>query len=276
MNASKKKVLLGAFSATLLVAAPAYAATTIGTTAFEQPGVSACQNRLSIGLESAHKSTATGVVTAFTVNPSVNRGSVALKVTNYNPSTKVVKILGSSPLGKIHAEGLQTFKTRVRIKVGNNIGVWGTGTFACESQTADAIGLSAYLTTPNPNPGFTAVVSGEVSHQRTLVSAKVEPDADNDGFGDETQDGCKGETGHSNGCIVSTCHVPQLKGKLRIRARSALKVGNCRLGRVKFKRLDHLAKKKRNRVRSQLIAAGKFVHGGKKVGITINVKKKST
>jgi hypothetical protein len=36
-----------------------------------------------------------------------------------------------------------------------------------------------------------------------LVNADVEPDADRDGFGDETQDQCIGTTGPQNGCAAS-------------------------------------------------------------------------
>jgi hypothetical protein len=34
-----------------------------------------------------------------------------------------------------------------------------------------------------------------------FIKADVEPDADGDGFGDETQDQCPGESGPSNGCV---------------------------------------------------------------------------
>jgi hypothetical protein len=271
-----KKSLFGALALALLVVAPASAATTVGNTTFEQPGVTPCQNRLSIGLENVHKSTVAGVVTAFSVNPNVKQGSVAFKTTEYNTTTHVVKITGTSSLQQIKAVGLQTFLTRVRIKVGDYIGVWGTGSFACQSQTFLAFtGPSAYLDTSNPGVGFTSPVTSEVSNQRTLVSAKVEPDADNDGFGDETQDACKGQGGPNNGCVKKVCLVPQLKGLTKSKASSALAKGGCQLGKTKKKKLRKFTKKqKRNRVRSQSVKAGKVLDANATVDITINVKKK--
>ena len=47
-----------------------------------------------------------------------------------------------------------------------------------------------------------------------LLQARIEPDTDNDGFGDETQDGCPGRAGSLNGCPASSSkHCKKHKAK---------------------------------------------------------------
>src|SRR6476659_6354217 len=101
-----KTILVGALCASVFFVPQAGAATTIGNTTYYQPGDSTCENRLSIGLEDVHKSTVAGVVTSFAVNPSTNEGSVAFKTTEYNTTTFVVKVTGTSALQPINASGL--------------------------------------------------------------------------------------------------------------------------------------------------------------------------
>src|SRR5205085_2071744 len=53
-----------------------------------------------------------------------------------------------------------------------------------------ADGTSSSPGTSNPN-------------RELLVNANIEPDADRDGFGDETQDRCPGISGSANGCPIA-------------------------------------------------------------------------
>jgi hypothetical protein len=45
-------------------------------------------------------------------------------------------------------------------------------------------------------------------NQRVNVSATLEPDADADGFGDETQDQCVGSAGPQSGCAAAVASTP--------------------------------------------------------------------
>jgi hypothetical protein len=52
----------------------------------------------------------------------------------------------------------------------------------------------------DPAVGTTQTFGGTFANRRANISAVVEPDADGDGFGDETQDRCPGLAGTVNGC----------------------------------------------------------------------------
>ena len=49
------------------------------------------------------------------------------------------------------------------------------------------------------SPATSTDTSGEI-----LLQARIEPDADHDGFGDETQDACPGRMGSLSGCPAPT------------------------------------------------------------------------
>jgi hypothetical protein len=56
-----------------------------------------------------------------------------------------------------------------------------------------------YFTSGDPAPGTTATYE-QVDEIGLDIAAVLEPDADNDGFGDETQDQCLGQVGDQDGC----------------------------------------------------------------------------
>ncbi len=60
---------------------------------------------------------------------------------------------------------------------------------------------------------FNNVQSGGVMN----ASAVVEPDADGDGFGDETQDGCLGNAAVQGACPVASGSTPTAKKKCKKR-----------------------------------------------------------
>ena len=64
-----------------------------------------------------------------------------------------------------------------------------------------AIGRGA---APDIAPGESMMTTSTLPNQRVNVSATLEPDADLDGFGDETQDKCLGQSGPNDGCPI-TC-----------------------------------------------------------------------
>jgi beta-lactam-binding protein with PASTA domain len=96
--------------------------------------------------------------------------------------------------------------------------------------------------------------------RRLVVAANIEPDANHDGYGDETQQ----------------CRVPSVKKLTKAKAKKALEAAGCKLGKVKKKKLRHFTKKsKKNRVRKQSLAVGQVKPIGTVVDITINAKKKT-
>jgi hypothetical protein len=97
------------------------------------------------------------------------------------------------------SSGLHNFGARIPVNAGDFIGIRSTtgecafetnnpaDTYDRRSGTATAVGaLGNYLF--------------DVTGWIIDISATLEPDADNDGFGDESQDQCLGQAGTSNGC----------------------------------------------------------------------------
>jgi hypothetical protein len=92
------------------------------------------------------------------------------------------------PAGASDPIDVHEFPTRLPITTGDRVGLGTTaGTFA-----ALAMPGASYLVRVNPlADGETATfAAGPFNPQAVLINADVEADADNDGFGDETQDQC--------------------------------------------------------------------------------------
>jgi hypothetical protein len=64
----------------------------------------------------------------------------------------------------------------------------------------------------DPPPGTAVTYDSPNTSERADISAMLEPDADHDGFGDESQDKCVGTPGTANGC-PSTVTIDKLKQK---------------------------------------------------------------
>ncbi len=86
-------------------------------------------------------------------------------------------------------KGVNSFDARIPVKAGDRFGNFGgmtTPTLFCSGKSGDTMGIfiGKLLTTDAP------VFFNEGALERAPVSATIEPDADGDGFGDETQDKC--------------------------------------------------------------------------------------
>jgi len=110
------------------------------------------------------------------------------------------------------SSGLHNFPTRIPVNAGDFIGIRSTSgecgvstlnmadTFDFHAGTATAVGALGNFTPNLPINGW--IVD---------ISATLEPDVDNDGFGDESQDQCLGQSGASNGCPAPTPAGPASK-----------------------------------------------------------------
>src|SRR5262245_9513862 len=97
------------------------------------------------------------------------------------------------------SSGLHNFATRIPVNAGDIIGIRSTtGECALETNNpADTYDRHSGIATAVGAPGnYLFDLSGWIVD----ISATLEPDADNDGFGDESQDQCLGQAGTSNGC----------------------------------------------------------------------------
>ena len=131
-----------------------------------------------------------GVITKMKVNlvPGAPTFPVSLKVLRQiGPNT--VQIIGEAN-GNV-AGGASSIDARLPVQTGDRLGFFspsGFGAVVCEEESGSSI-LAAYE--GGGSPGGTATFeSGPAPKTRVPVFASIEPDADNDGFGDETQDAC--------------------------------------------------------------------------------------
>jgi hypothetical protein len=130
-----------------------------------------------------------GVVTEWKVILERTAGTFPeqLKVVRPTGQPNAYEVVGESNVKTVKA-GLNEFPTKVPVEKGDLIGVYGTNaTLLCGTgNTAqDMVGL--FLGDVPVGQTFDAMAANTV---QAAIVATVEPDADEDGFGDETRDGC--------------------------------------------------------------------------------------
>jgi hypothetical protein len=136
-----------------------------------------------------------GVVTRWTLNlvPEIPPGvlSQGLKIIRPTGTPGQVQVVGESGLTVVNG-GLNSFSTRIPVQAGDLLGTFGAAggegiTVYCETGNP---GDRVAITPGNPGVGASAAVIDEEGGLQVPIVVSVEPDADNDGFGDETQDQC--------------------------------------------------------------------------------------
>jgi hypothetical protein len=114
--------------------------------------------------------------------------------------------------------GLNTFETRIPVHAGDRLGASGgseIGALFCRTENpADRLGAIAGL----PALGSTATVIEETEEEQITASATVEPDADGDGYGDETQDKCPQSAAIQTPCPVVTLSTSSSASKGFVKA----------------------------------------------------------
>ncbi|MGC1166027.1 MAG: hypothetical protein WA862_07960 [Solirubrobacterales bacterium] len=127
-----------------------------------------------------------GIITKWKINSGPSPISAqTLKVLRPN-GVKTVQTVGEAT--QTPSAGQNTFDTRIPVQTGDRLALFTpTGFLVCETAEENLLGgfLGGGGGVGSTNPFV------EVSTKaRIPVSAVIEPDADNDGFGDETQDKC--------------------------------------------------------------------------------------
>jgi len=129
-----------------------------------------------------------GVITKWKVNliPAPVTVPTTLKVVRVGAGTLLV--VGESS-GTV-VSGANVFNARIPVQAGDRLGIYGPGeigTLYCTTGGEEAqFGLFVGAT---PAGGSSPFETG-TSNLRVPMAAILEPDADNDGYGDESQDGC--------------------------------------------------------------------------------------
>jgi hypothetical protein len=201
MKTIRRIGLLAGLAGVALSAPPAAnAATEIGST-FD-PGTSFCGNML---LQSAsppadsYAAPSAGVLTSWSYQASEGPVQIKLKVGRAAGANSFL-IVGESAVQTAAANSTNTFPTRISVQAGDVIGITPvTNGLPCVRMMA-GYSYSAYVMGDDVPPGTTATFNPPVANVQLDVSARLEPDGDRDGFGDETQDRCLGVPGPVDGC----------------------------------------------------------------------------
>jgi hypothetical protein len=137
-----------------------------------------------------------GVITrwSFSVGIPVEPGtalSETLKIFRPTGLPQQFQVIGESSPQAITG-GTQTFPTRISVKAGDLIGALATvgGATGAVFCNTGAPGDRVGLITGSAPLGSTSTLAGEGGGLQNPIVVSVEADADNDGFGDETQDQC--------------------------------------------------------------------------------------
>jgi hypothetical protein len=145
-----------------------------------------------------------GVVTSWKLSLSISEVVVpriipqTLKVLRLDTGAKTAQVIGEA--SGLIGSGSNVIPARIPIQAGDRLGLFGSGPVTFEGSTSEVGTLfcgeqgdaTIGAIVGGPPPGATAPYSElpETSEVRIPGTAVIEPDADADGFGDETQDLC--------------------------------------------------------------------------------------
>jgi hypothetical protein len=177
----------------------------------------------STGVPPRYEIPGDGVITSWSTytGGTVNQGPVRLKVVRPVSATTFKVMAASAYITPIYLADGNNGPFNVRIPVVANdlvaLGVGprtGTQTMpSCQFNNGLAAGAMAKIGMDDPPDEASVLTWGAAGHPtyRVSVSASLEPDLDDDGFGDETQDQCPATAGAQNGCPpVSTPVIPKV------------------------------------------------------------------
>jgi hypothetical protein len=197
--------LVSAIAVVLLSATSAGAATNLGSTfvpgGFCSIGTTYIQ---TVSSGPPYSAPSTGVITSWSFQPGAAvPTTIELKVGRTEPGADLtnnanITIVGQSTPETPTGAGLNTFPTRIPVQAGDDIGIYingpGPAVNTCNSDST----YTDHYWSGDIAPGTTDIFTEENFHHD--VSAILEPDADHDQFGDETQDQCP-----TNASTQGTC-----------------------------------------------------------------------
>ena len=222
-----KLVLTGVVTAlaiSLLAVTGASASTRFGddcTAVSGSTSVSATQLNAAPGSLSQTAPTG-GVITSWGFNASIGELDVQpftmkLKVLRPTSNPDNFNVVGESSRERIH-NGSNSFATRIPVQAGDRLGTGGGDPLAvflyCEpTGPSDTLGVAEGDAPVGSSQTFTPVIN-----VRLALAASIEPDADNDGFGDETQDACPQSAAFQTPCppVALSTNTQVKKGSVTI------------------------------------------------------------
>jgi hypothetical protein len=215
----RKRFVAGAVTATMVAAlfgaSGASAATEFGSNCNAGTGgggITAISLGHGPGSPLAVTAPVSGVITGWKLTTSIEIPPEAAYVFRqqlqlFRPTTGASQFLkvAESPVSQI-STGFNSFQVRIPVQAGDWLGLNGTFfTFLCS--TPDITDVTGIATTPGPLPVGAAATFPPATKLQVPVAAVIEPDADKDGYGDETQDGCPQSAAYQTACPVITINA---------------------------------------------------------------------
>jgi hypothetical protein len=212
--------------ALLVLAAPAHASTAIGMVATSDadncsPSTEFMQEAVGTGgpTPSYDVPAGGGVITSWSTMPGSNSGTGArLKVYRPTADPAIWTVVGESAAKILTPSTLNTSLTRIpvaaddRIAIRTASGNGGPCDFPYPAGFGPGYAVFVFQSSPtpavDPGVGLNVTFTDAALQELVNIAAKVEPDTDGDGFGDETQDLCPGSAGTVNGCIPPAPPAP--------------------------------------------------------------------
>ena len=210
-----------AVAASLGVASSAGAATQVGNNCI---GNTSAENFTIVSLANGPGSALPATVPSAGVVTRWQFNVVPIPAGVLNQTLKVLRptgpgqfqVVGESAPGAM-ASGVNIFSTRLPVQAGDHFAYFGTTTtgFAitvfCETgNPGDVAGVIA----GNPTVGAFGGITEQAPGIQIPLIATIEPDVDNDGFGDETQDKCPQSAAFQTDCpVVAVDASSAIKGK---------------------------------------------------------------
>ena len=153
-----------------------------------------------------------GVITSWRVNVTFTKEQFPQRLeVLHGAGPAQFTVVGQSDVA-MASGGINVFKTRIPVEAGDRFGVAGRALFCETSLSGDVVGTAPGSAAPGSSPIF-----ADTSGKRLLsVSASIEPDADRDGYGDETQDLCPASAARQTACPPVTTQAAPVVRKGRV------------------------------------------------------------
>jgi Ca2+-binding RTX toxin-like protein len=183
-----------------LIATPggAAAATPIGQAFTPSIGCAASTFIQSTSPGGSYAAPLSGVITSWSYQADAAPPSqLRLKVARSVGGNSFL-VVGQSDLQPPAASVLNTFPTRISAQAGDVIGFYQSQLKPCGVSMAGFV--DHFFPFTDVQPSDTPATFNMGGAFQMDIAAAIEPDADNDAFGDETQDQCPGQAGPNNGC----------------------------------------------------------------------------
>jgi hypothetical protein len=231
-------VLVAATAVALPASAPA--ATTLGhtqssNTACAAPNTLDVQTATGPGQGSYAVPAGGGVITGWQHEARDIDGAL-LKLKVVRPTSPLAgpasfSVVGETPFWDVAEPKLHSYPARIKVQPGDRLGIVTASNAATSPPACNTNAVPADEVYEGPDFA-TGGMLNPFNTFRLNIAATLEPDADNDGFGDETQDKCRGKAGAAAGCPASK---KKCKKKKKGKGRSAAAAKKKKCGKRKKK-----------------------------------------